>query len=249
VNTTLFRRRLAPAICGLITVGALANCDPTITDNQGGGGGGGPPVARRVHITEQPTTTDTGKIIIPAVRVVIADTNFLAVTTSTAPVTVTVYGTKVVSLAGTVTRNAVSGTAVMSDLSLDSTGTYRLIASSPGLISDTSEAFVIGLPLQTVDTVELGSTYADTTLQIVFRSARNHSTNPAVDTIRAGSTIHWKWLGTRNHGVLINNGGLLYDSGIFHAAKELTLTIPTAGTYLYICAVHGASMSGAIVVQ
>lgn len=243
-------RRLAPALYGLVLIGGLARCgEPTITENSGGGGGGGgTPAAVRLNITGQPSTTDVGTPISPPVRVVVADSNFLAVTSSSAPVTVRAIGSTNAPLVGTLTRNAVSGTAVMTGVEIDSVGSYRIIAESPGLISDTSDQFLVGLAIQNIDTVQIGSTAADTALQIVFRSQRNNTSNPAIDTIRVNGTIHWSWLGTRRHGVLINNGGLVYDSGEFQAPKELTLSIPTAGTYAYVCSVHGASMSGLIVV-
>jgi len=87
---------------------------------------------------------------------------------------------------------------------------------------------------------------------IFFRSAQNGSQNPAVDTIAAGARITWTWNAAGSHSiqstgippevfrnsVVMNAAGSTYSVRIFHP-----------GTYDYDCAVHGAAMSGRIVVK
>lgn len=249
MNATSLGRRLTPILYGLALIGAVARCsDPTVTENPGGGGGGGGgTVARRVHVTGQPTDVAAGQVISPPVRVVIADSNFVAVTSSSAPVTVSAIGTTAAPLQGTLTRNVESGTALMTDLSINSVGTYRIIATSPGLISDTSDQFQVVAAGSDTVTVDVGSaTAAD---QRIFRSRHNLSINPAVDTIVAGGTIHWVWQGNLMHGVLLNAPPLVYISGNFTAPNEADFSISAPGTYAYVCSVHGALMSGVIVVR
>ena len=84
-----------------------------------------------------------------------------------------------------------------------------------------------------------------------FRSANNGSQNPAVDTINAGASVKWTWTsGThsiRSTGVppaVFRNSVVMSGAG---ATYSVRLIHP--GTYDYDCAVHGAAMSGRIVVK
>ncbi|MEP6474375.1 MAG: hypothetical protein ABJC74_11665 [Gemmatimonadota bacterium] len=236
----------------VLLAAAWVGCNsPTINDNEPGGGGGGAGVASRVHITGQPSAVLAGHAIVPAIRVVIADSSLVAITSSSAPVTLSLVPNNGAALHGTVTRNASSGTAILSGVSVDSVGLFQIIASSPGLASDTSTPFVVGVPVTDTITIDLGSTTVDTVGQIVFVSERNHSVNPAVDTLPVGGVIHWHWRGSRTHGVVLASGidPLFYVSGDFVAAKELFLTMGTAGSYSYTCSVHGTAMTGSVVVQ
>jgi len=232
----------------ILLVGVLSRCTPTVTEGTpGGGGGGGGSTAVRLNITGQPGSITVGVPFSPPVRVVVADANFLAVTTSSAPVTLTAIGSTTAPLVGLTTRNAASGTAVMSGLTMDTAGTYRVIASSPGLISDTSDQFAVVPVANDTVTVEVGSDTA--TDQVIFRSRRNHSVNPAVDTIAAGSAVRWLWQGSLMHGVVINAPPVIYSSGNLTAPNTTLLIINTTGTYSYLCSVHGALMTGRIVVR
>ena len=241
----LIGRRLAAGLTAALAAVAMLRCTPETTEgNPGGGGGGGGPTAARLNFTQQPGTVARGQSFSPPVRVVVADSDFVAVTGSSAPVTLSaINGT----LLGTTTRNASNGTAVMSDIRIDTAGAYTLVATSPGLIPDTSDQFFV-LPL-TVDTItiEVGSDTASS--QILFRSRRNHTVNPAVDTIAVGGTVRWLWQGNLTHGVLINTGTVIYDSGAFTAPHAEYLTFNTADTYQFICSQHGNLMNGRIVVR
>ncbi len=236
----------------VLLAAAWVGCNsPTINGNDPGGGGGGTGVASRVHITGQPSAVLAGLAIVPAIRVVIADSSLVAVTSSNAPVTLSLVPNNGAALHGTVTRNAVSGTAVLGGVSVDSVGVYQIIASSPGLASDTSLQFTVGVPVADTVVIDLGSTTVDTVGQIVFVSERNGSANPAVDTLPVGGVVHWHWRGSRTHGVLLASSidPLFYVSGQFAAPKELFFTMNTGGSYSYTCSVHGAAMSGTVVVR
>jgi len=87
---------------------------------------------------------------------------------------------------------------------------------------------------------------------VFFRSAQNGSQNPAVDTIAAGARVTWTWNAAGSHSirstgippevfrnsVVMSAAGSTYSVRIFHP-----------GTYDYDCAVHGAAMTGRIVVK
>src|SRR6185437_12581533 len=104
-----------------------------------------PPVATSVAFVQQPTTTDAGASITPAVTVEIRDQFGARLTTATNSVTLAI-GTNPGSgtLGGTKTQAAVNGLATFSGLSIDNAGTgYTLTASSSGLTGATSSNFDI----------------------------------------------------------------------------------------------------------
>lgn len=85
-----------------------------------------------------------------------------------------------------------------------------------------------------------------------FRSVQNGTQNPAVDTIAAGARVTWTWNSAGSHS--IRSTGIppevFRNSIVMSAAgSTYTLRIFNPGTYTYDCAVHGAAMSGRIVVK
>ena len=112
----------------------------------------------------QPTATQTGAVITPAVQVAALDsagntdpTFTGAVTLGIAPAT----GRPGAVLSGTKTVNAVLGVATFSNLSIDSAAAnYRLTATAPGAGGATSATFAItsGTATHLVFTVEPSTT-------------------------------------------------------------------------------------------
>ncbi len=101
--------------------------------------------ADHVAFVQQPTNTQAGAAITPAVTVEIRDAFNNVVTTSSANVTVAI-GTNPSggTLSGTVTVAAINGVATFNNLSINLVGTgYTLTAASAGLTGDTSAAFNI----------------------------------------------------------------------------------------------------------
>jgi plastocyanin len=86
----------------------------------------------------------------------------------------------------------------------------------------------------------------------LFRSAHNGSVNAAVDTVAIGGTVTWTWTnsGTVPHGVR-SLGTTIFRNSVVQTGNGSTHTavFARAGTYQYDCAVHGAAMTGTIVVQ
>jgi plastocyanin len=85
-----------------------------------------------------------------------------------------------------------------------------------------------------------------------FRSAQNGSQNPAVDTIAAGARVTWTWNAAGSHS--IRSTGLppeIFRNSIVMSAAGSTYSVRifNPGTYDYDCAVHGAAMTGRIVVK
>ena len=84
-----------------------------------------------------------------------------------------------------------------------------------------------------------------------FRSAHNGTQNAAVDTIAAGSTVTWSWNAAGSHS--IQSTGLppaVFRNSVVMAGATSTysVTFNNPGTYPYQCSVHGAAMTGRIVV-
>jgi plastocyanin len=86
---------------------------------------------------------------------------------------------------------------------------------------------------------------------IFFRSVRNGTQNPAVDTIAAGDSITWAWNAAGSHSIQSTGvPDIFRNSVVMSGANDTyTVTFRTPGTYTYQCAVHGAAMTGRIVVQ
>jgi plastocyanin len=87
---------------------------------------------------------------------------------------------------------------------------------------------------------------------IFFQSGHNGTRNPAVDTVAAGTTVTWTWTGTGStpHSVQSQGSpGFTSSATLTGEGQTYTQIFTTPGTYQYDCAVHGAAMSGTLVVQ
>jgi plastocyanin len=86
----------------------------------------------------------------------------------------------------------------------------------------------------------------------VFTSRHNGSANPAVDTTAAGGTVTWTWTNTGGEPHSIRSLGLsIFRNSQVKSGDGSTYQARFArpGTYLYDCAIHGAAMTGTIVVR
>jgi plastocyanin len=96
------------------------------------------------------------------------------------------------------------------------------------------------------------STVAVTVGNIFFKSGRNGSVNPAVDTVAANGTVTWTWATTGSvpHSVQSMGSPSFTSSAVLTGSgSTYQVTFTTPGTYQYDCAVHGTMMTGTIVVQ
>ena len=86
----------------------------------------------------------------------------------------------------------------------------------------------------------------------VFASGHNGSANPAVDTIAAGGTVTWTWTNTGGVQHSIRSLGLtIFRNSVVKSGDGSTYQarFVRPGTYEYDCAIHGAAMTGTIVVR
>jgi plastocyanin len=84
---------------------------------------------------------------------------------------------------------------------------------------------------------------------VQFVSGHNGSTNPAVDTIPAGTAVTWSWRGGLPHSVQSIGSPSFASSGTKTGSGTYAVTFTTPGTYQYDCAVHGQAMTGTVVVE
>ena len=83
-------------------------------------------------------------------------------------------------------------------------------------------------------------------------SVGNNFFNPATRTITEGTRVVWTWVNTGqiSHSIESTGQPAFPNSAVLLGAGETYgHTFNSAGTYTYICGVHGAIMSGTIVVQ
>ncbi len=80
-------------------------------------------------------------------------------------------------------------------------------------------------------------------------TVQDNSFSPSCTTVAANSTITWTW------GANASNGhNVTFPTGPNSATEstngfQFQRTFPTAGTFTYLCSIHGAGMSGRIIVQ
>jgi plastocyanin len=72
---------------------------------------------------------------------------------------------------------------------------------------------------------------------------------PALDTIAAGATVTWTWTGNLPHSVRSLGTPNFASSGTLTGAGTYAVQFNVPGSYRYDCIVHGAAMSGTIVVE
>ncbi len=144
---------------------------------------------------------------------------------------------------GVVTVTPASGTSTIATAT--GNGTTRVVLSvAAGPVDSATVTTTNQAAVPTTASVTIGDDF--------FRSDRNASTNTAVDTIAAGGTVTWNWTGSLPHSVL-STGSPSFTSSTNPLTGQTTGTYPlifnTVGNYTYICGVHGAIMSGTIVVR
>ena len=121
-----------------------------------------------------------------------------------------------------------------------SDGTTRVILTVPAGVVDSATVVVTGqASIPNAATITVGDVF--------FTSVRNGTSNPAVDTVAVGGSVTWNWVGP-NHSVRSTGSPSFTSSGIQNSGSY-QLSFPNAGTYTYDCAVHGASMSGRVVIR
>ncbi|HEX5004294.1 MAG TPA: plastocyanin/azurin family copper-binding protein [Gemmatimonadales bacterium] len=89
-----------------------------------------------------------------------------------------------------------------------------------------------------------------------FVSVKNATSNPAIDTIPAGSKVRWTWVnpgpvGTHNIRPTLGSPNFPGSADLSGTGTTFTTTFTTPGTYDYECTLHVVAfgMRGRVVVQ
>jgi len=119
-------------------------------------------------------------------------------------------------------------------------GAVTVTAASTGLAGSPATFHATIASVATSAAVSVGDNF--------FRSGHNATQNPAVDTVAAGGTVTWTWTGSNSHSVQ-STGTPSFTSSTTKTTGTYQFTFNTTGTFTYDCAVHGALMTGTIVVR
>lgn len=151
----------------------------------------------------------------------------------------------------TVDWSVTSGTLTLS--AAQSTSGVGGVATIGATASATTGAVSVRALVEGVDTVTFNMTVAlpaAATVHapgIAYRSARNLSTNPAVDTVGVGAQVTWDQLGNGVHRVRSIGATSFLDQGTTNN-PTFQVTFGAAGVYNYDCDIHLSSMTGRVVV-
>jgi plastocyanin len=69
---------------------------------------------------------------------------------------------------------------------------------------------------------------------------------PQATTVPVGTTITWTWRGNNFHDVVFSSST---DHSDVKSSGTYSRQFTVAGTYTYMCSIHGSAMTGQIVVQ
>jgi plastocyanin len=126
------------------------------------------------------------------------------------------------------------------------TGPIVITATAPGLNGSPLTFGATAVPVTPAPAT------ADVTVgNNLFRSNRNSTTNPAVDTVAVDGTVTWTWVSTAltTHSVASEGSPGFTSSALLTGPGETySFTFLASGTYQYTCAVH-PQMTGRIVVR
>jgi plastocyanin len=164
-------------------------------------------------------------------------------------------GVQGIAVGWAATGGTVSSPSVTSDAAgLSSVTVTAGGAVGPIVITATAVA-LSGSPLTfnatAVVTGTAPATAAVTVSNNLFRSNRNATTNPAVDTVAVDGTVTWTWVNTgiTTHSVASEGSPSFTSSELLTTpGQSYSFTFVAPGTYQYTCAVH-PSMTGRVVVR
>jgi plastocyanin len=75
---------------------------------------------------------------------------------------------------------------------------------------------------------------------------QNFAYAPTPLTVRAGDTVTWTNRDSAQHSAFFNDG---FKTPALSQGQNASLVFTSAGTFSYICGIHGAAMKGTVIVQ
>jgi len=108
---------------------------------------------------------------------------------------------------------------------------------------------VFDLTMRRMDDLSFLGDLAITSAGVVMVGAgAANSFSPSTVTIRAGQSVTWSWV-SGFHSVVSDSAPKAFADSPAQASGQFIATFATAGMYPYHCGIHGAMMTGTIVVQ
>jgi len=99
----------------------------------------------------------------------------------------------------------------------------------------------------------------DPTIHTIPIAVEDNAFNPLSIEILAGDTVKWSYAATwasahtstcdGTNGTTFPAGAVAWDSGVMVPGDSYKIALTVAGTYSYICTIHGAMMMGTIIVK
>ena len=115
--------------------------------------------------------------------------------------------------------------------------------------ANTCTALVFDLPMGRVSDLAVAHDLAISSAGVVTVGAgAANSFTPSTVTIQAGQSVTWNWV-SGFHSVVSDSMPKAFADSPAQAAGQFTVMFATPGTYPYHCGIHGAMMTGTIVVQ
>ena len=108
---------------------------------------------------------------------------------------------------------------------------------------------IFDLAMMRVDDLWMVRDLTLTSAGVVMVGAGAHNSfAPATVTIQAGQSVTWNWV-SGFHSVVSDSTPQAFADSPAQAAGQFTVMFAAAGSYPYHCGVHGAMMSGTVIVQ
>lgn len=121
--------------------------------------------------------------------------------------------------------------------------------STPSTASSTGPTLATAAPSASAGAAATATASSSTASAPTIRVADN-SFSPATVTVAPGTTVTWDWIGTNApHSVVGSFNGVQVKSETLTGNGQFSFTFSSAGTFEYVCGVHGASMPGRVVVR
>jgi hypothetical protein len=229
--------QLAASAAGTYTVSAAVNGvalsrQATVVFESGSGAG----LAFRV----QPSTVQVGQVLTPPVVVEAHDAQGNLAVSFTGAVTLALTAAGGATLMGTLTTNAIAGSATFADLRIDKPGSYTLSATATGLSPSASSSFDVtaGAPSKLIFVMPPAGAAAGTTLAPIIVAARDADGNPLPGNTAAITLA----IGNGPAGATLT--GTATQTAANGAATFSDLALPLAGSYTLSATASG--LSGAV---
>ncbi|MEX0784363.1 MAG: cupredoxin domain-containing protein [Dehalococcoidia bacterium] len=130
----------------------------------------------------------------------------------------------------------------------DPTTAATTAASSPAATTTTAAAQPTATTAQPTATTAAQPTATTAQPGATTIRVEDNAFAPESRTVTVGSEVTWQWAGSNPHSVVGTFAGAAVNSPQ-QTTGTFKFTFASAGTFSYICGVHGQSMSGQIVVQ